>query len=194
MRSVNNPHTEIKNNQVIQDRLYRKSGENKPPKPVNRDQQQRFMAVALSALGIQKPPTEPRTQAERVLWRIAKGQGGPVELPDIQLVHPVVSQMTARIFNLREHGFTISNRTDLSSIPCKSWYWLELNPDGTPKLRGVEFTEPKDGKTKNAVPSATPTPAPEERKPATGTGMLFPDAQPVKAWADHEQQAQGGQR
>jgi hypothetical protein len=76
MRSVNNPHTEIKNNQDNQDRLYRKSRENKPPKPVSRSQQQRFMDVALSALGILEPPTEPRTQAERALWRIAKATEG----------------------------------------------------------------------------------------------------------------------
>jgi hypothetical protein len=100
-------------------------------------------------------PLTPRNQEEKVMYRLGRGKGAPVELPKIQQDETgggFIAQLTPRVHALKHrHGFRIRNLVDYGSSPVRSWYWLEVNEHGYPLLDTVPMAASKTAKAKNAA-------------------------------------------
>lgn len=164
--------------------------------PTSQERQGRLVGMYLTGAGMYPDiPLEPKSQEEKVMYRLGRGKGGPVGLPELQQDEHgkgFISQFTARVHALKNrHGFRILNRVDYTSNPVKSWYWLEVNESGFPVLDSVPMAERKTGKPKTsprtAKNSATPrqsqlTPIGVEPPPQDerGQSLLFGDLRPAR--------------
>lgn len=123
--------------------------------PTSEERQARLVGMFLTGAGRYPGiPLDPKSQEEIVMYRLGRGQGGPVELPALQQDehgHGFISQFTARVHALKNrHGFRIKNRVDYTSNPIKSWYWVEVNESGFPVLDNVLMVERKNGTPRSA--------------------------------------------
>jgi hypothetical protein len=153
-------------------------------KPTSKEVQGKLTGMFLSGAGrYPGVPLDPKSQEEKVMFRLGRGNGAPVELPNLQQDENgkgFISQFTARVHALKHrHGFRIQNRIDYASDPIRSWYWLEVNEHGFPILNNVPTVERKTGTPKMAKVQAqakamqTVTPA-ETQQPEKQSG-LFPE-------------------
>lgn len=166
-------------------------------RPASPNQLAYLFSVAMFALG-KGEPVILRSDEATALFRIAQGKGSPVELFKVQNDpgdgRGFMAMLTPRIHSLRHrYGFSISNRTDRDPGCNRSWYWLELAPDGTPKMNAVELAEAKTGqpRTKATKQAAEPPPIVTN---AVGQSLMFGDMMPTrpapcKSFADLERGA-----
>lgn len=101
------------------------------------------------------PQIEPQTQRELILFRIARGNGRPVPLPEIQQGEfgGFVSDPQARICELRKL-YLIDCETHKVAAARHSTYTLRLNPDGTPSLKSEIFIPSTPAPNRPAMASA----------------------------------------
>lgn len=108
---------------------------------------------------------EPRSQTETV-WAVLCKAGG-AQVPQFELQHPEgvgigkgwVALLNPRLHELRNrYGFRIENRTERVGADIKSWYWLALEADGTPRkdhpLAWRETGRPKSRRQRGADETA----------------------------------------
>lgn len=123
--------------------------------PTTKERQGHLIGMFLSGAGkYPGVPLDPKSQEEKIMFRLGRGAGAPVELPTLQQDEHgkgFISQFTARIHALKNrHGFQIKNRVDYATNPVRSWYWVTVNEHGFPVLDNVQMVERKTGKPKSA--------------------------------------------
>lgn len=124
---------------VSQNQTDRKRGEQENYRPPNPKILKILTELANKARTWPTSSPEPRfsSDEQRVLFRIAQGDGAEVPLYRIQqdrYGRGFMSQITPRIHNLKKrYGFDIRNRQDGES----SWYWIVF-PDAEKKPKPVQ--------------------------------------------------------
>ena len=99
------------------------------------------------------PVTDISRQIDAILYRIARGNGQPVPLPQVQRGEfgQFASDPQARLNDLRhDFGFEISCIRSIDGKKGHNGYLLHLNPDGTPKMKAsadVATEAPKQPKS-----------------------------------------------
>ena len=135
--------------------------------PTSQERQGRLVGMYLTGAGMYPGiPLEPKSQEEIVMYRLGRGKGGPVGLPELQQDEHgkgFISQFTARVHALKNrHGFRILNRVDYTSNPVKSWYWVQVNESGFPVLDSVPMAERKTGTPKTSPRTAKNSTTPRQ--------------------------------
>lgn len=190
METLTQPNPESKQNAFERAETYNYQ-------PTSKERQARLVGMFLTGAGRYPGiPLEPNSQEEIVMYRLGRGNGGPVELPALQQDEHgkgFISQFTARVHALKNrHGFRIKNRVDYACNPIRSWYWVEVNEHGFPILDNVLMSEGKTGKPKAAKNAVT-----QPRQPQSSGGGM--SAQPGQAgmfetFLNYETGAQHGKR